>query len=67
MSQASRGAPPQWLSTHPAGTARIQQIESSLPVVEPLYARADKPHQRYSVPTGAEAPRQKMGDDRTTQ
>jgi predicted Zn-dependent protease len=50
MGQASRGAPPEWLSTHPAGTARIQQIEASLPAVEPLYARAEKPRQRFEPP-----------------
>jgi len=43
MGQASKGSPPQWLSTHPPGEARIQQIEATLPAVEPLYARAAKP------------------------
>jgi predicted Zn-dependent protease len=51
MGQASKGAPPQWLSTHPPGAARIQQIESNLPAVEPLYARAQKPGQRFEPPT----------------
>ncbi|WP_119153279.1 M48 family metallopeptidase [Caldimonas tepidiphila] len=40
MGAANKGAPPQWLSTHPAGTARIQQIEANLPKVMPLYERA---------------------------
>ena len=33
MLQASKGAPPQWLSTHPSGEARIREIESRLPGV----------------------------------
>ena len=40
MSQASKGAPPQWLSTHPAGTNRIKEIEKHLPEVLPLYQKA---------------------------
>ena len=40
MSAASKGAPPSWLSTHPAGKNRIQEIESHLPAVLPLYEKA---------------------------
>jgi predicted Zn-dependent protease len=40
MSAASKGAPPQWLSTHPSGKARIAEIEKNLPKVMPLYERA---------------------------
>lgn len=40
MSAASKGAPPQWLSTHPAGKTRIAEIEQNLPKVMPLYERA---------------------------
>jgi predicted Zn-dependent protease len=40
MAVANKGAPPQWLSTHPAGTTRIANIESNLPKVLPLYSRA---------------------------
>ncbi|HZT55314.1 MAG TPA: M48 family metallopeptidase [Burkholderiaceae bacterium] len=47
MAAASKGAPPQWISTHPSGPTRIRDIERSLPKVEPLYARADKPAQRF--------------------
>jgi len=50
MGAASKGAPPQWLSTHPAGTTRIRDIEANLPKVEPLYARAQKPAQRFEPP-----------------
>jgi predicted Zn-dependent protease len=40
MGQASKGAPPQWLSTHPAGSNRIREIEQHLPQVMPLYEKA---------------------------
>ena len=40
MTAASKGAPPSWLSTHPAGTNRIAEIRRHLPQVLPLYAKA---------------------------
>ncbi len=40
MSQASKGAPPQWLSTHPSGKTRIKTIKDNLKDVMPLYERA---------------------------
>ncbi len=40
MAAASRGAPPQWLSTHPSGDTRISDIERNLPKVTPIYERA---------------------------
>jgi predicted Zn-dependent protease len=40
MGAASKGAPPQWLSTHPSGGTRIADIEKNLPRVMPLYERA---------------------------
>jgi predicted Zn-dependent protease len=42
MGAANKGAPPQWLSTHPSGNTRIADIEANLPKVMPLYARAKK-------------------------
>jgi predicted Zn-dependent protease len=42
MSAANKGAPPQWLSTHPSGASRIADIEANLPKVMPLYERAKK-------------------------
>ncbi|GAB4396807.1 MAG: M48 family metallopeptidase [Rhodoferax sp.] len=40
MAQASKGAPPQWLSTHPSSQTRIHDIEANLPKVLPLYQRS---------------------------
>jgi predicted Zn-dependent protease len=39
MSEANKGAPPQWLSTHPSGNTRIEDIQANLPKVLPLYER----------------------------
>jgi predicted Zn-dependent protease len=50
MLEASKGAPPQWLSTHPSGEARIREIENRLSVVQPIYAAAQKPPQRFGPP-----------------
>lgn len=40
MSNASKGQPPPFLSTHPGHIQRIAQIERSLPRVLPLYEKA---------------------------
>lgn len=40
MAAASKGAPPQFLSTHPSGPTRIKDIEANLHKVEPLFERA---------------------------
>ena len=40
MGAISKGAPPQWLSTHPSGATRIAEIEANLPRVMPLYQKA---------------------------
>ncbi len=42
MAAANKGAPPQWLSTHPSGGTRIADIERNLPKVMPLYERAKR-------------------------
>ena len=55
MAAANKGAPPQWLSTHPAGKTRIKDIEANLPKVEPLFARAEKPAKRFEAPKTVEA------------
>lgn len=58
MAAASKGAPPQWLSTHPSGNSRIADIQKNLPKVLPLYERAEKPPRRFDVPrrVGAVSP-----------
>ena len=43
MAANNKGAPPEWLSTHPSGNSRIAEIEANLPKVTPLYDRAKKP------------------------
>jgi predicted Zn-dependent protease len=40
MMAANRNAPPEFLSTHPAGDSRIKDIERQLPEVMPLYEKA---------------------------
>lgn len=50
MMKASQGAPPEFISTHPAGPTRIADIQKVLPKVEPLYAKAAKPERRYGPP-----------------
>ena len=40
MSAAAQGAPPQWLSTHPASTTRIADMRKQMERVLPLFARA---------------------------
>ncbi len=40
MAAAAKGAPPEWLSTHPASSSRVADIERMLPKVEPLYQAA---------------------------
>lgn len=40
MSAASRGQPPQWLSTHPSHDKRIDDIRRNLDRTLPLYAKA---------------------------
>jgi predicted Zn-dependent protease len=56
MAAANKGAPPEWLSTHPSGGSRIQDIEANLAKVMPLYERADKPHRLYGPPLPRAAP-----------
>jgi predicted Zn-dependent protease len=47
MKKASQGAPPQWLSTHPSSASRIDEMRDKLPKVQPLYAQADRPRERF--------------------
>ncbi|GAB2865793.1 hypothetical protein GCM10027277_38240 [Pseudoduganella ginsengisoli] len=39
MATQSKGAPPAFLSTHPAGKERIERMEKALPLVLPVFAR----------------------------
>ncbi len=50
MGAASKGSPPQWLSTHPSNATRIRDLQAVMPAVQPLYARAEKPRQRFEPP-----------------
>ncbi|MFO1267443.1 MAG: M48 family metallopeptidase [Rubrivivax sp.] len=48
MAQAGAGrAPPAWLSTHPAGTDRIREIERRLPRAQPEFERAPRPDRHF--------------------
>ncbi|WP_424193406.1 M48 family metallopeptidase [Ampullimonas aquatilis] len=40
MSANNKGAPPQWMSTHPSDESRMNEIRAHLPEVLPLYAKA---------------------------
>ncbi len=50
MGAVSKGAPPEFLSTHPSGPTRIKDIQANLPKVEGLYARAPRPQRRFEPP-----------------
>jgi predicted Zn-dependent protease len=40
MGAASKGAPPAFLSTHPSGTQRIDELQGQMSIVLPLYEAA---------------------------
>jgi predicted Zn-dependent protease len=48
--QTGGKAPPQWLSTHPAGQTRIKDIEARLPRVLPEYQAAARPERHFAPP-----------------
>jgi len=50
MEAAAKGAPPQFLSTHPSSPTRLHTIELNLPKVLPLYERAPRPARRFAPP-----------------
>jgi predicted Zn-dependent protease len=56
MAAANKGAPPEWMSTHPSGGSRIKDIEVNLVKVMPLYERAEKPARRFGPPAPRAAP-----------
>ena len=55
MGAVSKGKPPEFLSTHPSGESRIQEIEARLPRLGPVYAQAAKPDQRFGPPVAKAA------------
>jgi predicted Zn-dependent protease len=55
MMAANKGAPPQFLSTHPAGATRIKDIEGKLGKVQTIYAKAAKPERKFGPPAKPEA------------
>jgi predicted Zn-dependent protease len=50
MMAANKGAPPQWLSTHPSGDSRIRDMQVRLPGLDPVYRAAAKPDRRFAPP-----------------
>ncbi|MBB2494629.1 M48 family metallopeptidase [Aquipseudomonas ullengensis] len=42
MSKAGGGAPPEFMSTHPSSTSRIDALQAAIPKVMPLYQQAKK-------------------------
>ncbi len=44
MEAQGGGKPPEWMSTHPSGTSRIQDLQRLIPTVMPLYEEARKSH-----------------------
>ncbi len=53
MGAATGGkAPPEWLSTHPAGASRIKEIQGRLPRVLPDFEAAERPQRRFEVAQG---------------
>jgi len=50
MEEASRGAPPAFLSDHPSNPDRLRTIAANIPRVQGLYERAPKPDQRFGPP-----------------
>ena len=44
MGSQGGAKPPEWLSTHPSGSSRIQDLQRLIPTVMPLYETAKKSH-----------------------
>jgi len=48
MIKATQGkSPPEFLSTHPSGETRIEQLTELMPAVEPLYRESPKPSSKH--------------------
>jgi predicted Zn-dependent protease len=50
MLAVNKGAPPEFMSSHPAGETRIKDIQDKLPKVAPLHARAARPDRQFGPP-----------------
>ena len=50
MMASNKGAPPQWMSTHPSGDSRIRDIQDRLPRMDPEYANAPRPDRYFGPP-----------------
>jgi predicted Zn-dependent protease len=50
MLAVNKGAPPEFMSSHPAGETRIKDIQDKLPKVTPLHARAARPDRQFGPP-----------------
>jgi len=50
MEEASRGAPPAFLSDHPSNPDRLRTIAANIPRVQGLFERAPRPDQRFGPP-----------------
>jgi len=51
MMKAAEGAPPEFISTHPASPTRVRDIEAAMPKVQPLYAAAPRPPKVWGPPS----------------
>jgi predicted Zn-dependent protease len=58
MAEASKGEPPQFLSTHPSHATRIDNMRSSLPKVMPLYERVQAARATNSTASDTSQPSQ---------
>lgn len=61
MMAANKGAPPQWLSTHPASGTRIRDIQANLDKVAGLYSRAPRPERRFPIAPPLKSAQQSNG------
>ena len=50
MAESSRGAPPEWMSTHPSHESRIHDLEKLQEEAMPFYNRARQKHPDQPLP-----------------
>jgi predicted Zn-dependent protease len=50
MGAVSKGALPQWLSTHPSNNTRIRDLQATISDVQSLYDKAPQPTRRFEPP-----------------